>query len=366
MTPRLWVIAGGTRTTASSRHRLWNYRPLLEADGVELRWTEYLGGRTRSVLRAALTRARFLMALSSPPSAGAVLLIQKVLPPSAWVRRWKRAGHRVVYDFDDALYEHLSWGEPAGRAARRRRRFDRMLQLADHVIAGSPPLADYAKPRTAHVDVLYPSLDRATLSAPPPRSHGPRAGVVLGWIGNDQSQRYLQALSPSLAPLFERHAELRLCVCSSRPPELPPALSERLDFVPWSEEGEREATARFDIAISPMGTEPWSRARGGRVSVLLSMAAALPVVAAPGGGLEALTAGQGIEFADSSDAWQRALDALIQSPALRERRGAEARAVIDREIWADVQYPKLYRILFGRERPTSSAGPSFAQASERS
>jgi len=261
----------------------------------------------------------------------------------------------VVYDFDDALHEHFSWGESEATARRRRRRFHRMLDLADHVVAGSPPLAAYVKARGGKVDVLYPSLLRDRLSEVPRRQASDDA-VVLGWIGNEPSQRYLKELAPTLMQLVATHPQVRLCVCSSVAPELPTPLAERLDFVPWSEEGEIETLSRADISISPMGTEPWSRARGGRVSVLLAMAAARPVCAASGGGLEELVDGaDGVRFVETPSDWLDVLGALVSDGVRRRSMGLAARAIIDAKIWADVQYPRLQRVLFGSDERVSEA-----------
>lgn len=345
--PRLLVVAGGTRTTASTRHRLWNYRPFLEDEAVDLEWIEYGGGRESSWLRALLLRASFLKDLFVRASGYDVVLVQKVLPPALVLRRWKAAGARVVYDFDDALYHQALWGESEADAARRKARFDAVLAASDVVVAGSPPLAAYARQRARRVEVLYPSLLRGRFEGRvrPPRDPDT---VTIGWVGNDQSQIYLKELEPILSAAFRRHPGARLMVCSSRPPELAPEVQERMVFVPWSESAELEAAASFDLAISPLGPEPWSRARGGRVSVLLSMASGVPVVASPGGGVDELVGDTGaVLFADDPETWATQLDRLLASADERRRVGDAARALVDREIWADVQYPRFRAILFG-------------------
>ncbi len=356
--PRLLVVAGGPRTTASTRHRLWNYRPFLEADGVDLAWIEYRGGRESSFLRALALRTRFVADLLRTAGGWDVVLVQKVLPPPALFRRWKASGARVVYDFDDALFAHAVTGESEDTWRRRKVRFDRVLSQADVVVAGSPPLAEYARTRAPRVEVMYPSLERARF-APGANAVGRGAApssawdrgpgrLVVGWVGNDQSQIYLRALEPVLSHVLAERPHVRLAVCSSVPPALGPALAPRLDFIPWSEEAELAVAASFDVAVSPLGPESWSRARGGRVSVLLSMASGVPVVASPGGGLGEL-AGEdgGVVFADDPGTWRAQLARLLDDAGERRRRGARARAVIDTAIWADVQYPRLKRILFG-------------------
>ena len=347
MTPasrRLLVVAGGTRSTASTRHRLWNYRPFLERDGVDLTWLEYTGGRIASAGAAFAARARFLLALARNAGASDVVLIQKVLPPISLVRRWRERGCRIVYDFDDALYARFEWGESEVHAARRRRRFDAMLALASHVIAGSPPLAEYVRSRNASVEVLYPTLERERFrDLPRPKGN---AGPVIGWVGNDQSQVYLRALESVLGAVMAAHPTARLRICSSGLPAMPTLPADRVDLIPWSEHGELDAVASFDVAVSPLANDAWSQARGGRVSVLLSLAAGVPVIAAPGGGLEQLVreAGDpapGLVFAADATEWTSWLARLLDDPKERAVRSAAARSLIDKTIWADVQYPRF-------------------------
>ena len=76
------------------------------------------------------------------------------------------------------------------------------------------------------------------------------------------------------------------------------------------------------------------------------------LVAAPGGGLEELVvqAGQpasGLLFARDGCEWMGHLGRLLSDPEKRAHRSAAARELIDRSIWADVQYPRFRRALFG-------------------
>jgi glycosyltransferase involved in cell wall biosynthesis len=320
-------------------------------------WIEYRGGREASLFRALAHRVAFLTDLVRTASGRDVVLVQKVLPPAALIRRWKAEGARVVYDFDDALFARAVTGESERTWRRRKTRFDRVLSLADVVVAGSPPLAEYARQRAGRVEVMYPSLERARFPGPAGEKASGGAGdgenrgpqqVRVGWVGNDQSQIYLRALAPVLARALGPRPQVRLAVCSSVPPALGPELAPRVDFIPWSEAGELSAAASFDLAVSPLGDEPWSRARGGRVSVLLSMAAGVPVLASPGGGVGELTGEDGgVVFAEDPETWHAELTRLLDDAAERRRLGIRARATIDAAIWADVQYPRLRRILFG-------------------
>jgi len=78
------------------------------------------------------------------------------------------------------------------------------------------------------------------------------------------------------------------------------------------------------------------------------MASGVPVVASPGGGVSELAGDDGgVAFADDPETWRAQLARLLDDAGERRRLGARARAVIDAGIWADVQYPRLKRILFG-------------------
>ena len=114
--PSLLVVAGGPRTTASSRHRLWNYRDLLERDAQELRWVEYSGGSGVHVLRDRVAALRCLSGALYHGSRSDVILVQKLLLPTPLLRHWKARGRRLVYDFDDALYARAPTGESAAVA----------------------------------------------------------------------------------------------------------------------------------------------------------------------------------------------------------------------------------------------------------
>ena len=86
--------------------------------------------------------------------------------------------------------------------------------------------------------------------------------------------------------------------------------------------------------------------------MLLSLAAGVPGIAAPGGGLEELVreAGgpaPGLVFARDGSEWMSELARLLDDPLERSARSAAARALIDRRIWADVQYPRFRKAVLG-------------------
>lgn len=346
--PSLLVIAAASRRAASTRHRLWNYRAALERDFSPLRWVEYGGGDGGWSPRAAAARAACAWKAWHGAAASQVVLIQKLLFPGTVVRAWKAAGKRVVYDFDDALYARAPNGESAAAARARRRRLDHTLMAAHQVVVGSEPLRRYAAERNPKVQVVYPSLDPEAFRDFPRPRRAASGEFRVGWIGHEMNLGYLESLANVFCALAQEVPALRIVVCSGRPPRFPAALADRVRFVPWSEENEIAALGEMDAAVSPMGRDEWSRGRGGRVSVLNCMAAGLPVVLQPGGGIEDVATDEASAlFATSADDFAAHLRRLAQEPARAAEIGAAARAVIDGRIWSHVQYPRFRAAVAG-------------------
>ena len=362
--PSLLVVAAGTRAAASTRHRLWNYRDALERDFAPLRWIEY-GGPEGWSPAAVCKRVACMVGAWQGASSSDVVLIQKLLFPGAVVHAWKSLGARIVYDLDDALYAPAPTGEAPAAAAARRRRLDDTLQLADQVVVGSEPLRRYASQRNSSVTVVYPSLDSRRFRDFPGPQRAPSEAFRVGWIGHDRNLHYLAPLAGALASVAEEVPGFQLVVCSSKAPSLPPLPPDRIAFVPWSEENELRALASMDAAVSPMGRDAWSQGRGGRVSVLNSMAAGLPVVLEIGGGVEELIRdGESALVADSPADFRTHLLALAQDPAYGRRVGAAARAVVEQRVWSHVQYPRLRAAVAGKPAwTTHSQGSPHARAS---
>ena len=341
------MVAAGTRSAASTRHRLWNYRAALERDFSPLRWVEYGGPAGWSPVAARKRVACVFRAWQGASSAD-VVLIQKLLFPGALINAWKSPSTRIVYDLDDALYAQAPNGEAPATTAARRRRLDRTLRLADQVIVGSEPLRRYAARRNPNVAVIYPSLDARRFGDFPRPERAASGAFRVGWIGHDRNLHYLASLADALASLAEELPHFKLVVCSGKAPDLHPLPPDRIVFVPWSEENELRALASMDAVVSPLARDAWSQGRGGRVSVLNSMAAALPVVLESGGGVEDLVRdGESALFADSPAGFRAHLLRLAKDPAFGGRVGAAARAAIEERIWSHVQYPRLRAAVAG-------------------
>jgi glycosyltransferase involved in cell wall biosynthesis len=303
--------------TASTRIRLVQMAPHLEARGIPCRLTPYpRDPRARRALRDAV-------------GAGDVVLIHRARPTAREAHFWRALPAARIYDFDDAVM----WGRRRGlRGAWTRRRraagFARALACADAATCGNPFLAAQCGDLpTAIVPSAVP-LDVA--------HHTPRVTASpfrVGWVGRTTNLRYVRELGAALAELARRVALEFVCV-SDGELSLPGC---RVTNVRWTREGEAEAIASFDAGIMPLALdEPWSRGKCA-YKLLQYMAAGVPAVGSDVGmNADLIQPRQNGLLARSPGDWVEALASLANDAALRARLGRAGR-----ETARDYGYPAV-------------------------
>jgi glycosyltransferase involved in cell wall biosynthesis len=133
-------------------------------------------------------------------------------------------------------------------------------------------------------------------------------------------------IRPAMARLSVRHPTLKLRVICSRFPEWQDV---RIEPIAWSSATEAESLAAAHIGVMPLTDDAWARGKCA-FKLLQYMAAALPCVTSPvGANTEAIIDGVNGFHARTSDDWERHLGALIESPELRARFGANGRAHVE-------------------------------------
>jgi hypothetical protein len=116
---------------------------------------------------------------------------------AVWVQRWlpslpvarllRRCARRLIFDFDDAIWQRDSYHRRGPYSRRNLARFRRMVQLADLVLAGNDYLADHARRYAAAAATVHrlptvvdPARYRvATHDRPQHRANPPG----LAWLG---------------------------------------------------------------------------------------------------------------------------------------------------------------------------------------
>lgn len=294
----------------SARLRVSNYLAPLGEAGLE--------ARARELPRSSRARWRLFRSL---PEHDVVVLHRKLFSflELSFLRRNSRT---LVYDFDDAMGLRVPW--QSGRPARARtRRFRRTVAWSDGLLPGSNALREMAGPVRVPVHVLPTpvNLDRAPAPSPARPS-----GTVLGWIGQESSLPYLEALAPALERLARSVPDLRLRVIADAPVEVPGVFVEP---VAWTEEGEWEALAGVDVGLAPLTDDAWSRGKCA-FKVLQYFAAGRPVVASPVGmNAEVVTPEETGLWARTEDEWVSALAGLLPDAGRRQRMGEAGRRLVE-------------------------------------
>jgi glycosyltransferase involved in cell wall biosynthesis len=309
------VLLGYDLEQPSFRHRMRSLIATLESAGWQVRAERFPSGRygLRTWERRSLLR-----------EADVVVLHQiKLSAPEA--RLFARFSRRRVFDVDDAIYvrKPRRLGDAPDDSPWRKRKFAATCRWVDLVAAGNEVLAQIARPAAHAVAVLPTSIDTAAYVPTTATAADPPTIV---WIGSPENLIYLEMIRPALGALARKYPTLRMRVICSRFPDWPEV---RIERVAWSSATEAQSLATAHVGVMPLTDDEWSRGKCA-FKLLQYMAAALPCVASPiGANTEAVIDGVNGFHARTTDEWQRHLQALIESPELRGRLGANGRAHVE-------------------------------------
>lgn len=348
---RVLVLTRYDRLGASSRVRFLQYLPYLKARGFSIQVAPLLdddyvrglyGGRRKhyaDILRAYRERIRLLR---QSRSRFDLVWIEKELFPwlPAWGERWlNRLGVPYVVDYDDATFHQYDRHRRGGVRRLLGGKIDEVMRRAALVVVGSDYLAERARQAGAGRVEYLPTvidLDRYTAT---PKSENDL--FTIGWIGVPVTAPFLQIVGPALAVVCRGGAARVVLVGAGagKPDGVPGQVR------PWSEETEVSEVQSFDAGIMPLPDAPFERGKCG-YKLIQYMACGRPVVASPVG-INGKIVEEGVNgfLAAGPEDWTRALCALRDNPALRERMGREARKKVEREYCLQVTAPRLLRLL---------------------
>jgi glycosyltransferase involved in cell wall biosynthesis len=309
------VLLGYDLGQPSFRHRMQSLIGTLEAAGWQVRAERFPSGRygLRTWERRALLRE------------ADVVVLHQIKLSAIEARLFAAFSRRRVFDVDDAIYvrKPRRLGEAADDSPWRKRKFAATCRWVDVVAAGNEVLAGVARASSRAVTILPTSIDTGVYRPTTASASDPPTVV---WIGSPENLVYLEIIRPALARLTGRHPTLRMRIICSRFPDWPEVKIER---VPWSAATEAESLATAHIGVMPLTDDEWARGKCA-FKLLQYMAAALPCVASPvGANTEAVVDGFNGFHARTVDEWERHLESLIQSPALRARFGASGRGHVE-------------------------------------
>lgn len=322
---------------ADGRIRVYQYLPILEAQGIEYRvipvitkgFSRY--GQLRYYLSAGLSALfRWLEVIFLGFKYDAIL-INNVLLPLHLEKLIRASNKNIVYDFCDAPYLGYDTDYVAPNLVRTlltrsgKTWLSRMLKISSHVLVRSEHNKQFASHFCQDVTVIIGPVDTERYT--PRESKKPdSSNIVIGWIGSPSTAPYVRLLENALRILSQRSSQLVV--------ELIGAAELRIEGVPvvikkWDFESEVNDLQNFDIGIMPLPDNEWTRGKGG-YKLLQYMACGIPCVASPVGiNADLIQDGFNGFLARNEEEWIEKLSLLIENPDLRRKIGENGRAIAD-------------------------------------
>ncbi|MBN2345278.1 MAG: glycosyltransferase family 4 protein [Candidatus Aminicenantes bacterium] len=315
----------------STRFRVLQYLPFLEAKGARWRIFFYQQALSLTALKKPRRLLRYIRALGSGLTHDLVFLQKPGFVVHRWIylRLLFALGRRVIFDFDDAIFIDRLGGGPQPRAMMKKLEY--ILRRSRVVIAGNPVLAEYAGAFNPRVEIIPTPVDCERYSPAPNRPEA--QPLTIGWMGTAANLGYMARLRPVISRILMETGARFLIVSDhfQKPSGLDLNFGPRIEFRRWQESRELDDLRQFDIGLMPLDDDPYTRGKCG-YKLLLCMAVAVPVVASPVG-INSRIVEEGINgfLAATEEEWLDKLLRLCHDGNLRRRMGAANREKVIRE-----------------------------------
>ena len=350
---KITVLARYSRMGASSRLRLFQFLPFLQAQGFETRVVPFFEDSYlerlysgRSTLGPSLQAyARQIRALPGLADQDLIWVEKEALPWLPWAieRRLLPRHVPIVSDYDDAVFHRYDMHRLGAVRRILGRKIDRVMAGSARVLAGNAYLAARAQGAGASiVDIVPTVVDVTQYRLAPPGSALPAPRI--GWIGTPSTWReFLVPMLPMLQDVAGQGGARLLVVGAGQDR----AGGELTDHRPWSEETEVAQIQEMDIGIMPLTDTPWAQGKCG-YKLIQYMACGVPVIASPVGvNREIVSDGVNGYLASTEQEWRDALTRLLGDPDLRCAMGAAGRKTVEDRYSLQVWGPRVADILRG-------------------
>jgi hypothetical protein len=323
---RILALMKYSKLAASTRQRLLQYEPYLNAHGIEVEMAPLFGddyitalsrGRKASVFSIAKAYAGRVRDILRSRCCDLLWVHHEIFPylPGRFDEMISLFGKPIVYDFDDATFhKYDSHVNPAIRKLLGNK-LAPLLRRATACSCGNAYLKAYAD-RYCNNAVVIPTVVDTRKYVPGGDMRGERPPVV-GWIGSPSTWVMVEPILPTLlSELAKYGATLRVIGAGPRAQGI-----IGVDTREWSEEREVADVQGMDIGVMPVPDTPFARGKCG-YKLIQYMACGLPVVASPVGvNCEIVDHGENGLLATTPSDWSGALRMLLESARLRREMG---------------------------------------------
>ena len=264
------------------------------------------------------------------------------------IKKIKKVGTKVIFDYDDAVFELKLLGRMASHSHLRK-----IMSMSNAVTAGSHYLSEFATKLNENVNLLPSAVDMALFNPSVRRAnHG--AGITIGWLGAGRPSQlpYLKILKDPLNQLARKY-DFKLKIVSALSKAVRAEFADQqfeVDFgldhwVPI--EQIPELIADFDIGVMPLTDDKWS---GGKCAMKLleymSMKLAT-VSSAVGENRHVIDHGCNGFLASSPQEWMDDIERLIVDPDLRKELGENGYKMVKERYSLQAVVDTLERVIKG-------------------
>lgn len=255
------------------------------------------------------------------------------------------ANKKYIIDIDDAVFLNYEHSQNPIQKYLLQNKFKQLFANSYAVLAGSPYLQEKALQSGAKNVVYYPTViewdnyvKRSSFITKSSKE------VVIGWIGNNSTVKYLSVIKEPLEQVAESSLhKIKLIV-----------IGAKLDFsitgvevqhVPWSENSEIDSINTIDIGIMPLQDTDWERGKCA-YKLIQYMACGKPVIAsAIGANNVVVVDGKNGYLCSESHEWISAFTKLITDKSLRDTMGISGLARVESNYTVDSNVALFKQVL---------------------
>jgi glycosyltransferase involved in cell wall biosynthesis len=343
---------------ASTRHRLTQYLPYLESNGLHIECApmldaEYITRFANNVKTSPefIIRAywRRLIDIWRAKSFDAIWVQYETLPylPGVFERLISISNPVIICDYDDAIFHQYDTNKNVLVRRLLRQKLAPLLRHASLCICGNAYLQKYAAQYCKNT-IIIPTVVDTDRYRPAPRKQGTE--LIVGWIGSPSTWFYVVPILDDLLPfLASNGARLKVVGAGPQARNWP-----SVEVVDWSEKTEVREVQSFDIGIMPLPDDQWARGKCG-YKLIQYMACGIPVIASPVGvNNDIVDEGKNGFLAGDFTEWRAALHKLLTNSNLRQELGKNGHKKVVQHYSLNSQQPVLLTALSEMDKNNQS------------
>lgn len=263
---------------------------------------------------------------------------------SYFEKQLKKKHVPIIFDFDDAIWKmDVSAGNSMFKWMKNPAKTEKLISLANVIIAGNAYLASYAGKFNPRVEIIPTTVDTDVFKKNGATSNQTGKPVVVGWSGSLTTIKHVEMIVPVLERIKNKYGNKIsfLLIGDHR-------FSNRLSgftVKEWNLATEVQDLAAIDIGIMPLPNDEWSKGKCG-LKGLTYMALEIPtIMSAVGVNTEIIQHGVNGLLASTEDEWFEHLCQLVDNAALRESLGKEGRKTVVEKYSVIANRDKYLKIL---------------------